>query len=153
MPIESPSLPMVRSVLIIDDHEADVAWCRLHLRRSGRYGRVTAVSSAKKALELFDDPEAARRADPEGFPPDVVFLDINLPGLDGFAFLRELEARRGALVADGALPGAVVMLSSSDDERDVQRATSAPLVEDYVVKPLSLRDAQRIADRFGTVAA
>lgn len=145
-----PSPAMVASALIVDDHEADVVWCRRMLERSGRYAQITVARSAREVLELFDDPS---RQDPHQFPPDVVFLDINMPGMDGYELLTALEARRARLEQDGAMPGAVLMLSSSDDVRDVERSRANGLVDDYIVKPITPDLATAIADRYGRRAA
>lgn len=63
--------------------------------------------------------------------PDVVLLDIGLPGMDGF----EVAARLGDEQARGAR---IVVLTGSDDEDDMVRAFDA-FADDYVVKPVRPR--------------
>ena len=64
----------------------------------------------------------------------MILLDINMPGLDGFGFLRK--------VAESELNGAcgkpltIVMLSTSDFSDDVGRATEYQQVGGYITKPL-----------------
>lgn len=63
--------------------------------------------------------------------PDVVLLDIGLPGIDGFEVARRLtaERERGARI---------VVLTGSDDEDDMVRAFDA-FADDYIVKPVRPR--------------
>ncbi len=149
MPIDPPS-PLVRSTWIVDDHEPDIVWCRRVLARSGRYGHVRAARSAQEALAWLDDLRDARARDEEAGPPDLVLLDLSMPGMDGFEFLHEVEARGSELEGTRLQ---VVVLSSSDDGRDIGRACASDLVVDYVVKPITGDDATVIADRIGSSAA
>ena len=79
---------------------------------------------------------------------DAVLMDLQMPVMDGFDFLRAFEQlpevrRRGT---------SVVMLSSSPLDSDRDRALSYASVKDYVVKPLSVQQARSLADRFGKPA-
>jgi CheY-like chemotaxis protein len=121
---------MLKRVMLIDDNDADLLYTRIVLERSGAAKEVLAFESARDAL-------AALAASP-GPDVDLILLDINMPGMNGFDFLRAYEqlpaARRGQAV--------VVMLTSSPDPVDRERAASFGSVKGYVVKPLD-RDAAR----------
>lgn len=64
--------------------------------------------------------------------PDVVFLDVNMPVLDGWQFLEELQKTN--------LPSnfKIYMLSSSADMADMGLASKYPIVQKYLLKPISL---------------
>ena len=127
------------AVLLVDDSEPDRLFASIVLGRSGRPLEVREFESAADALaELATAPQ----------PPTIILLDINMPGMDGFDFLRAFEQlpeerRRGT---------SVVMLSSSPLDSDRDRALSHASVKDYMVKPLSVQQARSLADRFGTPA-
>ncbi len=72
--------------------------------------------------------ETARR-----IRPDIVVLDIMLPGFDGFEVLTALK-RQG----DGPIPR-IIMLTAKGHEKDKRRALELG-VDDYVTKPFSNRD-------------
>lgn len=112
---------MLQRVMLIDDSESDLLFGRIMLERSGVVGEVLAAESGAEALR--------RLAEPEGESVDLVLLDINMPGMDGFAFLDRWC--RG----DGRSP-AVVMLTSSPDPGDRVRAAAFPCVRGYLIKPL-----------------
>jgi CheY-like chemotaxis protein len=65
--------------------------------------------------------------------PDFIFLDIRMPEMNGFEFLEHLKEFDTTLFDSTK----IYMLSSSLDERDVQRALSYPFVKGFREKPLS----------------
>jgi two-component system, chemotaxis family, chemotaxis protein CheY len=65
--------------------------------------------------------------------PDYIFLDINMPFVDGWMFLQDYSGFKQNLSKEIS----IFMVSSSIDPRDIHRARSIPDVQEYVVKPLS----------------
>jgi CheY-like chemotaxis protein len=65
--------------------------------------------------------------------PDVIFLDINMPRMNGFEFLAAAQDLLGA----AALPPVVMMLTTSLDPRDRVRASAFAAVKSYINKPLT----------------
>ena len=108
---------MPAHVVVLDDVDANVTL----LRRVLELGGVGGVTG-------FTDPGAALRhclAD----PPDVLLLDLHMPGLDGFAFLAAL---RDGLPADAFVPVIVLTADVTTDARD--RALGAG-AKDFLTKP------------------
>lgn len=126
-------------VMLVDDSEPDRLFASIVLGRSGCPLEVREFESAPDAL-------AALATAPK--PPAIILLDINMPGMDGFAFLRAFEQ----LPEDRRCGTSVVMLSSSPLDSDRERALSHAAVKDYVVKPLSVQQARSLAERFGEPA-
>ncbi|HOX07084.1 MAG TPA: response regulator transcription factor [Planctomycetota bacterium] len=106
-------------VLVVDDEEDILRLVEYNLVRNGC--RVTCVASGEAALK------AAAEA-----PPDLVLLDLMLPGLDGFEVCRRLKAD----ARTSAVP--VVILSARGEEADVVAALELG-ADDYVTKPFSPR--------------
>jgi two-component system KDP operon response regulator KdpE len=99
-------------VLVVDDEVEMQRALRAGLRYHGF--DVRTVGSGEDALR-----ESA------GWRPDVILLDLGLPGMDGFATLRALRpATRAAVIVVSVMPG----------EKDKVRALDAG-ADDYVVKP------------------
>ncbi len=65
--------------------------------------------------------------------PDVIFLDINMPIMDGWQFLDEFTQ----IKSDLCKPITIKMLSSSVDPADIEQATKRPEVSQYIVKPFT----------------
>lgn len=106
------------SVLVVDDDPTVSDVVRRYLERDGY--RVTLVADGPAAL----DSVAQRR-------PDLVVLDLMLPGMDGLEVCRRLRA------GDGDVP--IVMLTALGEELD--RITGLQLgADDYLTKPFSPRE-------------
>ena len=68
------------------------------------------------SVEEFPNGEAALERAAADPPPDLVLLDLNLPGMDGFEVLRRVRAEERTRKVP------VIVVTSSQEERDVQRA-------------------------------
>lgn len=66
--------------------------------------------------------------------PNLVFIDINMPEMDGWEFLAELKNFPEASLSKCSF----IMLTSSIDLFDIQKAKKNPIVDDYVIKPLNI---------------
>ena len=109
-------LGSVKTVLVVDDERNIVDLVRLYLEKEGL--RVAVAADGREALEAY-----ARHA------PDLVVLDLMLPGLDGFEVCREIRRR-------GQTP--VLMLTARSD--DVDAVVGLELgADDYVTKPFNPR--------------
>jgi CheY-like chemotaxis protein len=120
----------MKTVMLVDDSEADLLFSRIIVGRSGICEDVLAFDSATAAL--------AHLQAPEGGEVDLILLDINMPGMDGFQFLQAYDAIHGARQARAV----VVMLTSSPDPHDRAAAERYACVRGYVVKPINLACAQ-----------
>jgi CheY-like chemotaxis protein len=139
-------MKVVNSLLIIDDNAFDVEIAQRILARTGRFKHIFSVSDGREALNLFQDYNATRARYPEEFPPLVILLDINMPVLDGFAFL---DAYAQLELPEDMKSSIVIMLTSSSCYPDRERALSHAMVEDYIVKPLTTSHATMLAERLG----
>jgi two-component system nitrogen regulation response regulator GlnG len=116
---------MPHSILIIDDEEP-IAWAlRRAFEREGY--RVAVAASAEDGLA-----KAATS------PPDVVFLDVRLPGMDGLRALSELKTRAPA--------AAVVVITAHGNLNTAVKAVEGGAF-DYLAKPFDLAQAMDAARR------
>jgi two-component system, chemotaxis family, chemotaxis protein CheY len=107
---------------------------------------ITATGLAKKVLQ-FENGEDALAYLKDNYNdaerlPDYIFLDINMPFMDGWMFLDDYSALKGL-----AKSITIFMLSSSIDPRDVARATNNEHVAEYVVKPVTKEKFQGLLER------
>jgi len=81
-------------------------------------------------------------SDPQRLP-DYLFLDINMPFVDGWMFLEDYAQIKSQL----AKPMVIYMVSSSIDPRDVTRAKNCTDVTEYVVKPVTKEKFKELLGR------
>ncbi len=114
----------LREVLLIDDSDADNYLHRRVILRSGLAKTVTVKKNAVDGLAYLKQVAS---------PPDILFLDINMPGMNGWEFLDQLEA----LPAEKHSPVFIAMLSTSVNPADHERAVSHNHVQGFFSKPLT----------------
>ena len=111
---------MNKRVLIVDDEKAIVDILEFNLQRDGY-----------DTLKAYDGPEGLRMAREEN--PDLVLLDVMLPGMDGFEVCRTLRAE-GSDVP-------IVMITAREEETDKVFGLENG-ADDDVTKPFSMRELQ-----------
>jgi len=121
---QTPNFTLVRAntwsdanILIIDDHQANVDALKRILRSAG-FGTVNSTTDPMVGVTLV-----------QTCAPDLVLLDLHMPGLDGFGVL---DAIRPHLSGDSYLP--VVMLTA-DSTGDTRRRALASGAKDFLLKP------------------
>lgn len=126
----------IPSILIVDDNPADVYLARHHLKAAEICDKITVCSDGQEAFDFLTNckQQAEQSDDPESIFPSMILLDINMPRLDGFGFLKKI-AESGLNHARGR-PLTIVMLSTSDFSGDVLRAKEYQQVGAYITKPL-----------------
>lgn len=119
------------SLMIIDDNETDRYLLKRRLVQTGLDLQIFEKQDGAEAVRFLEDYTANRDQYPDDFPPILLFLDINMPILDGWGFLSAFEVIRERLKIQSTV---VVMFTSSDRTEDRDKASRYDFVADYMVK-------------------
>ena len=106
-------------------------------------------SDAAKDILVFSDGEEALSFFRENISktenlPDLIFLDIDMPIMDGWQFLDEFVSLKPKV--DKKIT--IYMVSSSIDSADIDRAKAISEVSEYFVKPIDIDDLHAILDQY-----
>ena len=131
----------IKSVSLVDDDIVSNLLTSKTIQRSGFAKKVSSYDSAKEALSeivrlSFTNPEEL---------PELIFLDISMPTMDGLEFLDEFDKLSLPLPEKCK----VFMLSSSINAAEIQKAKNHSKVCDFISKPLTVYKLQDIFSQWG----
>jgi CheY-like chemotaxis protein len=120
-----------KTVMLIDDNEIDNLINQKMIEAASIAENIYTHTGAKSALEFLKNMEHLPIA--ESVLPDIIFLDIDMPLMDGFQFLDEFEKMSPNIKKKCK----IVMLTSSINPQDFNRSKKYINVKLYLNKPLS----------------
>ena len=123
---------IIGTLMLVDDNEIDQRMYRLIIERSGLVNTLLTFGAADLAIEHLRRPDSQF--------PDVILLDINMPRMDGFEFLEFATQEFG-----DEFSTVVVMLTTSLNPLDMERAKKFRAVRKYINKPLASTHLEDIA--------
>jgi CheY-like chemotaxis protein len=113
-------------ILIVEDNEADVFLTSTALRDAKITNTISVVTNGEEALAYLRHEGKYTDA----VRPDIIFLDLNLPGMNGHEVLAVIKADPNLR----AIP--VIVMSGSNAESDIAQAYDEQVAA-YIVKPAS----------------
>jgi CheY-like chemotaxis protein len=135
-------MPDQAVILLVEDREDDILLVRRAFEKGGINNPFQVVRDGEEAVHyLAGEGRYSNRAE---YPlPDLILLDLKMPGLDGFDVLMWIRRQPGF----GNIP--VVVLTSSDAIRDVNRAYALG-ANSFLVKPLDFENFVELAKMLRT---
>ncbi|MHC2993691.1 receiver component of a two-component response regulator [Pontibacter sp. HJ8] len=131
---------ILKRVILIDDDEVNNFVCESIIRNENFAEEVISFQAAEEALAFL---KAAVDQPGDQFP-DLIFLDINMPGMDGWNFIDEYRK----LPESATRKCNLFMLSSAVDRKDILCARSHEEVKEFFSKPLSPEILSFIKEEF-----
>ena len=125
----------INTFCIIDDDDIYQFTTAHLLKKMDLVNKIILFSNGQKAINFLKE----EIGNIENIP-DVLFLDINMPVMDGWEFLEEYLRIKPMIPKTVA----IYMVSSSVDEKDVLKAKSISALSGYLVKPISSQNIREV---------
>ncbi len=123
----------VKNIWLIDDDDIFVFLTSRLLERMADKKEITIFKNGQQAIDHFRQSLADNAT-----LPDIIFLDLMMPVLDGWGFLEEYIP----LCLQFTKEITLYVLSSSVSPQDLMRAKAIKEVKNYIIKPLSITHLQ-----------
>jgi CheY-like chemotaxis protein len=120
---------------IIDDNKIYQFMLTRIINNNNLAESIIAFSDGEKAIQYLTDNKATNEN-----IPDIIFLDVNMPILDGWQFIEEYASIKNEIKKKVV----IFMLSSSVNPIDIERASRINEISDYIIKPMKLEELKRI---------
>lgn len=125
-------------IVLIDDDKMTNYLNQRIISKSGLVDHLLIFKNGKEGLEYLQNPNA-----PDYISPNLIFLDINMPVMNGFEFLEEYNKLEESLRADKLM----VMLTTSLLTKDIDSAKEYE-VSEFINKPLDEEKLSAIIEKY-----
>ena len=121
-------------ILLVDDNLTTIRLNQLVIEKVAKSAEVITAADGKAALEILQDCQQ------KGSPfPDLIFVDLKMPAMDGLEFYEKFKARFQNRMAETK----IVMLTTSLNSEDLKKATEAGITH-YLNKPLTTNKVKEV---------
>jgi len=129
----------LKCILLVDDSEAFNYIHQMAIEDLACADSIAVAGNGEEALEYLLSCDAA-----ENVMPELILLDINMPAMDGWEFLKAYEQ------LDNSIKQliTIVMVSTSMNPSDKEKAECIPEVSSFLNKPLEVNDISSILHQF-----
>lgn len=127
----------LKCIMLVDDNKIDNFFHERVIKKNDAAENIIAKDSGREALDYIMQGDAVLQ-------PDLIFLDINMPDMNGWEFLESYKQ------LDSKLQTAmiVVMLTASENPDDKARAATQGILADFKTKPLTKEMLEEVIEKF-----
>lgn len=125
---------MLDLILCVDDDPITLMLCKMVIARTSFASEILTAQNGEEALDYFDDLKLNNLGADIKRYPQLILLDLNMPVMGGWEFL-DLYLKKGY---DSVFKDCkVIVLSSTIDPADINKAKTYPMVLDFMSKPIT----------------
>ncbi len=124
---------MLDLILCVDDDPITLMLCKKVIQKSLLSKEIITAQNGEEALEYFKNLNDLKSQNTAVNLPQLVFLDLNMPVMGGWEFLDEFNTTHYKHVNTIK----IVVLSSTVDPDDLEKANTYPMVLDFLPKPIT----------------
>jgi CheY-like chemotaxis protein len=128
----------VKCIMLVDDDTNDNYFHEREIKRFNSETIIITKYSGKESLRYLESEKKEKE-----IQPDIIFLDINMPGMNGWEFLKEYSM----LDKKSQSKAIVIMLSSSANHDEIERLKTNSIISDYIIKPLTKKTLEDIVKK------
>jgi len=128
-------------VLLIDDDEPTNFLNNMFIEQADCAEHIKIVCGGTEALEYLSESEESENSEPY---PDLIFLDINMPAMDGWEFLDKYKK----IKKENNGKTVIIMLTTSLNPDDIIKAYEIPEISGFENKPLTTEKVDVIVKKY-----
>ncbi len=130
---------MLEKILCIDDDPITLMLCKMVITKASFSNEITTAKNGEEAIKYFD---SLKTTDTNN-KPQLIFLDLNMPVMDGWEFLDSFKTESYSQFHDTK----VIILSSTINPEDLEKSKKYPMVIDFLSKPISKEMLEYLKDK------
>jgi len=125
---------MLDLILCVDDDPITLMLCKMVIAKSSFAQEIITAQNGEEAINFFDDLKLNNLGTEIKKYPSLVFLDLNMPVMDGWEFLDQFSKEEYTSIFKNTK---IIVLSSTIDPNDIEKSKTYPMVLDFLSKPIT----------------
>ncbi|NGY38369.1 response regulator [Flavobacterium sp. XN-5] len=126
---------MLDLILCVDDDPITLMLCKKVISKTTFSNEIVTAKNGEEALQYFESMKLNETGSNLKKQPQLIFLDLNMPVMGGWEFL---DCFMSDDYSDFNTSTKVVILSSTIDPEDLEKAKNYPMVIDFLAKPITI---------------